>query len=99
MELDYNNNLVINPENIRKGANHMEEGETVAIRVKIKLTTAEWDTIRAAVNNGAAIPIDTRREVLLGYHYPLHQQAQQLMQEKSEIGKRRESVSVASKAF
>jgi hypothetical protein len=28
------------------------------------------------VNNRAAIPIDARREVLLGYHYALYWQAQ-----------------------
>jgi hypothetical protein len=42
----------------------MAEGdtkETVAARVKVQLTTAEWETIRAAVNNGVAIPIDARR--------------------------------------
>jgi hypothetical protein len=74
-ELDANNNPIINPENIRKGANHMAEGETaetMAARVKIQLTIVEWDTIRATVNNGAAMPIDARREVLLGYPYTLH---------------------------
>jgi hypothetical protein len=74
-ELDDNYNPIINPENIRRGANHMAEGETtktVAARVKVQLTTAEWDTIKAAVNNGPAIPVDARREVLLGYHYALH---------------------------
>jgi hypothetical protein len=102
-ELDANNNPIINPENIRRGANHMEKGdtvETVAARVEVQLTTAEWDTIKATVNNGAAIPIDARRELLLGYHYALHRQSHQLEKEKkSEIRRRRESVSAASKAF
>jgi hypothetical protein len=74
-ELDANNNPIINPENVRKGANHMAEGETaetMAARVKIQLTIAEWDTIRATVNNAVAIPVDARREVLLGYPYTLH---------------------------
>jgi hypothetical protein len=57
------------------------------------------DTIKAAVNNGVAIPVDARREVLLGYHYALHWQAKQVEKEKSEIRRRRESVSAASKAF
>jgi hypothetical protein len=80
----------------------MAEGEIVEIvvaRVKMQLTAVEWDTIRTTVNNGPAIPVDARREVLLGYHYALDRQAQHLMQEKSEIRKMRESVSVASKAF
>jgi hypothetical protein len=49
--------------------------ETIAARVKVQLTTAEWDTIKVAVNNRAAIPVNTRREVLLGYHYALHWQS------------------------
>jgi hypothetical protein len=95
-EYDANNNPIINPVNVRRGANHMAEGDTkdtIAAKVKVQLTIAEWETIRAAVNNGAAIPIDARREVLLGYHYALHRQAQQLEKEKSKIRKRQELVS------
>jgi hypothetical protein len=40
--------------------------ETIATKVKVQLTTAEWDAIKVVVNNRAAIPIDARREVLLG---------------------------------
>jgi hypothetical protein len=90
-ELDDNNNPIINPENVRKGANHMEEGdtaETIVARVKIQFTIAKWETIRAVVDNGATMPVDARREVLLGYHYALHQQAHQLEKEKSEIRRR-----------
>jgi hypothetical protein len=84
-EVDANKNPVINPRNVRRGVNHMAEGdtkETIAARVKVQLTPEEWDTIRAAVNNGAAIPVDARREVLRGYHYALHRQAHQLEKEK-----------------
>jgi hypothetical protein len=35
----------------------------------------------------------------LGYHYVLHWQSQQLEKEKSEMRKRQESVSAASKAY
>jgi hypothetical protein len=101
-EYDANNNPIINLGNVRRGANHMAERdtkETIAARVKIQLTIVEWETIRGAVNNGAVISIDARREVLLGYNYSLHRQAQQLEKEKREIRKRQESVSAASKAF
>jgi hypothetical protein len=73
-ELDANNNPIINPENVRRGANHMEEGdteETMATRVKVQLTTAEWDTIKATINTGIAIPVNAIREVLSVYHYAL----------------------------
>jgi hypothetical protein len=86
-EFDDNDNLVINPANITRGANHMAEENTansVANRAKTRLTVAEWETIKAAVNNGASIPIDARREVLLGYHYALHRQSKQIEREKSE---------------
>jgi hypothetical protein len=79
-ELDNNNNPIINSENVRRGANnHTAKGETTKIvvaRVKVQLKTVEWDTIKVAVNNGVAIPVNARREVLLGYHYTLHRQAQ-----------------------
>jgi hypothetical protein len=42
-EYDANNNPIINPGNVRRGANHMAEGdtkETVAAKVKVQLTTA-----------------------------------------------------------
>jgi hypothetical protein len=94
-EVDANNNPIINPGNVKRCTNHMEEGdikEIIAARVKVQLTPEEWDMIRAAVNNGAAIPVDARREVLLGYHYALHRQAHQLEKETSKIRRKRESV-------
>jgi hypothetical protein len=101
-EFDDNSNPIINPKNVRRGANHMAEGDTtktIVVRVKIKLTMVELEPIRAVVHNGATISIDSRREVLLAYHYALHRQAQQLEKEKSKIRRRRESVSAASKDF
>jgi hypothetical protein len=101
-EFDDNDNRVINPANVTRGTNHMAEGDTMdsmANRAKTRLIVAEWETIKAAVNNGATNPIDARRDVLLGYHYALHQQSKQLEREKSEVRKRHESVSAASKAF
>jgi hypothetical protein len=62
--------------------------DSVTKRAKTRLTVAEWETIKAALNNGATIPVDARREVLLGYHYTLHRQSQQLEREKSEIRRR-----------
>jgi hypothetical protein len=80
-EFDGNNNPIINPANVRRGANHIEErdtAESTISRRKVRLTVAEWDAIKATVNNGATIPVDARREVLLGYHYALHRQSQLL---------------------
>jgi hypothetical protein len=52
--------------------NYKAEGETesaVTSREKVYLSAEEWQMIKAAVNHGAAIPIDSRREVLMGYQY------------------------------
>jgi hypothetical protein len=76
-EFGDNNIPLINPQNIQQGARHMTEGETketVAARVKVWLTSAEWETIKAAANHGAVIPPESTREVLMGYQYALHQQ-------------------------
>jgi hypothetical protein len=101
-EFDYKNNPVLNSANVTRGANHLAEGDTadsLTTRAKIWLSVVEWNTIRAAIDNGTAIPVDASKEVLQGYHYTLHRQARQLAKEKREIRKRRESVSAASKAM
>jgi hypothetical protein len=51
-ELDDNNNPVLNPTNINRGANHLAEGETadsLATRVKVRLSADEWRAIRTAM--------------------------------------------------
>jgi hypothetical protein len=54
----------------------MTEGETeepVIARVKVWLTSAEWETIKAVVNHGTVIPPESTREVLMGYQCALQQ--------------------------
>jgi hypothetical protein len=87
---DNNNNPVLNPANVIRGANHQTEGDTahsLTNRAKIRLSADEWNTIKAAIEHGAAIPVDASKEVLLGYHYALQRQSRQLAKEKSEIQK------------
>jgi hypothetical protein len=101
-ELDDNNNLVLNPTNITRGANHLVKGDTadsLANRAKIRLSAEEWNTIKAAIEHGSAIPTDPSQNVLLGYHYALRKQSRQLEKERSEIWKRRDSAIAASTAF
>jgi hypothetical protein len=53
-ELDENNNPVLNPANINRGANHLAEGETadsLANREKVRLSVDEWRTIKIAVEH------------------------------------------------
>jgi hypothetical protein len=73
-ELDENNNPVLNPANVNKGANHLAEGEpadSLASREKVRLSAEEWRIIKTAVEHGVPIPTDASKNMLLGYHYAL----------------------------
>jgi hypothetical protein len=97
-----NNNLVLNPGNVNRGANHLAEGDTADSPTniaKIQLSAKDWNTIKAAIEHGAAIPMDASKEVLLGYHYALRRQSRQLARERNEIQKRKDSAIAASKAL
>jgi hypothetical protein len=99
-ELNKINNPIINPQNLGRGAKYRTEGdtdETVAARVRVRLSAAEWEIIKQLVNHDGVLPPEAFRNVLMGYHYALHRQGKRLHQEKSEIRKRRESVSATSK--
>jgi hypothetical protein len=100
-ELDDNNNPVLNPANINRGANHLAEGETadsLATRAKFRLSEEEWRTINTAVEHGTPIPTNFSQNMLLGYHYALRQQAKQLAKERIEIQKRKDSAIAVSDA-
>jgi hypothetical protein len=69
-ELDENNNLVLNPANVNRGANHLAEGETIdslARRKKVRLLVDEWRIIKIAIEHGTPIPIEASKNMLLGY--------------------------------
>jgi hypothetical protein len=100
-ELDDNNNPVLNLANINKGVNHLAEGEiadSLAMRIKVRLSEEEWRTINTAVEHGMTIPTNSSQNILLGYHYALRQQAKQLAKERIEIQKRKDSAIAASDA-
>jgi hypothetical protein len=40
---------------------------------KIHVSTGEWRIIMSATNHGMEVPANSRREVLMGYQYALHQ--------------------------
>jgi hypothetical protein len=87
-ELNENNNPVLNPTNINRGANHLAEGETadsLANREKIRLSVEEWGIIKTVMEHGAPILADASKNMLLGYHYALRQQSKQLAKERIEI--------------
>jgi hypothetical protein len=81
-EVNNENNPVINPHNLERGANHIADGEArsvVADREKVYLSAGEWWMIKEAVNHGASILAYSKRKVLMGYQYALHQQKKQLL--------------------
>jgi hypothetical protein len=100
-EFDENNNSVLNPANIDRGANHLAEGQTaesLTAREKIRRSVDEWRIIREAVEHGTRIPSNSSKDMLLGYHYALRQEAKQLAKEKIEIQRRKDSAIAASEA-
>jgi hypothetical protein len=101
-EFDKNNNPVLNPANVNRGANHLAEGETaysLASREQVRLSAEEWKIIKTAVEHDVPIPTDASKNMLLGYHYALRQQSKQLAREKSKIRKRRDLAIAASVAL
>jgi hypothetical protein len=66
---------------------------------KIYVSAGEWRIIMSAINNGMGIPVDSRREVLMGYQYALHQHKKKLWEETSELRRRQENNSTSSKSY
>jgi hypothetical protein len=49
---------------------------------KIHVSTGEWRIIMSVINHGTKVPADSRREVLMGYQYALHQRNKKLREER-----------------
>jgi hypothetical protein len=49
---------------------------------KIHVSTGEWRIIMSAINHCTEVPTDSRREVLMGYQYALHQRRKKLREER-----------------
>jgi hypothetical protein len=48
---------------------------------KIHISTGEWRIIMSAINHGMEVLTDSRREVLMGYQYVMHQRRKKLREE------------------
>jgi hypothetical protein len=59
-------------------------------REKVNVSAREWRMIKSVVHHGTAVPVDSRREVLMGYQYALHQHKKQLLQEESKLRRNHE---------
>jgi hypothetical protein len=87
-ELDKNNNPVLNPANVNRGANYLAEGETadsLTNREKVRLSVDEYRTIKTTVEHCTPITTNASKNMLLGYHYALRQQSKQLAKERIQI--------------
>jgi hypothetical protein len=81
----------------RKSTN---QGATVRRRrKKIHVSTGEWRIIMSAINHGTEVPASSRREILMGYQYTLHQHRKKLREEKDEFRRSQENNSVSSGAY
>jgi hypothetical protein len=49
---------------------------------KIHVSAGEWRIIMSAINHGIEVPEGSRREVLMGYQYALHQHKKKLREER-----------------
>jgi hypothetical protein len=66
---------------------------------KIRVSTGEWRIIMSVINHGTEVPTNSRREVIMGYQYTLHQHKKKLREEKDEFRRSQENNSVSSGAY
>jgi hypothetical protein len=52
---------------------------------KVHVSAGEWRMIMSAINHGTDVSADSRREVLMGYQYALHQRRKKLREERDMI--------------
>jgi hypothetical protein len=50
----------------------------------------------SAINHGMEVPVDSRREVLMGYQYALHQRRKKLSEERDMFMRSRDNNSTSS---
>jgi hypothetical protein len=66
---------------------------------KIHVSTEEWRTIMLAINHGTEVPKGSRREVLMGYQYALHQHKKKLREERDMFMRSRDNNSASSEEY
>jgi hypothetical protein len=66
---------------------------------KIHVSTGEWRIIMSAIHDSTEVPANSRREVMMGYQYALHQHRKKLREEKDEFKRSQENNSVSSGAY
>jgi hypothetical protein len=66
---------------------------------KIHVSTGEWRIIMSAINHGTEVPADSRREVLMGYQYALHQRRKKLREERDMFMRNRDYNNTSSGGY
>jgi hypothetical protein len=66
---------------------------------KIHVSTGECRIIMSAINHGIEVPADSRREVLMGYQYALHQHKKKLREERDMLMRSRDDNSTSSGGY
>jgi hypothetical protein len=66
---------------------------------KIHVSAEEWRMIMIAINHGTDVPVDSRREVLMGYQYALHQRRRKLKEEKDMLMRSQDNNRASSEEY
>jgi hypothetical protein len=66
---------------------------------KVYVSAGEWRMIMIAINHETDVPADSRREVLMGYQYALHQRKKKLRQERDMIMRSSDCNSTPSEGY
>jgi hypothetical protein len=85
-------NMVVSAQGGNPKNNHRKKKE------KVYVSARDWRIIMLAINHGTRIPADSRREVLMGYQYTLHQHKRKFLEEKSELRRSQENNSASSRS-
>jgi hypothetical protein len=62
---------------------------------KIHVSAGEWRIIMSAINHGIEVPEGSRKEVLMGYQYALHQHKKKLREERNMFAINRDNNSIS----
>jgi hypothetical protein len=92
-ENDHADNAEVNAQVDKSRSNGKKEKE------KIHVSNGEGRIIMSAINHGTEVPANSRKEVLMGYEYALHQHRKKLREEKDEFRRSQENNSVSSGAY
>jgi hypothetical protein len=92
-ENDHADNGEVNTQVDKLRSNGKKEKE------KIHDSTGEWRIIMSAINHSMEVLADSRREVLMGYQYALHQRRKKLREEKDKFMRNQENNSKSSGGY